>query len=128
MKKRSYRTNQAKASTTSADITNINELPCSNFTYNAAATQSSNYKSDIKGAKKPNRFSILLSECKREKEIISVDIKQKYNTTKPNGEKGNKKNKKCNKTIAFTRSFFIITVVLFLKFLPTLGSLLCTFS
>ncbi|KAL3858414.1 hypothetical protein ACJMK2_013005 [Sinanodonta woodiana] len=93
MNKRSYRKNRATA---------ITEVPCFTFTYNAAAKKSSEYKNtDLKN----NSISILSSE-------------QKYNIKNTEDGKGNKKYKEHNKTIVFTRIFFIITVVIFISFCP----------
>ncbi|KAL3858416.1 hypothetical protein ACJMK2_013130 [Sinanodonta woodiana] len=109
MNKRSYRKNQATA---------ISEVPCSTVTYNAAATQSSEDKDTNL---KKNSISILSSECKGDNEIISDDTQQYNNTKNTKDGKGNKKNRERNKTIAFTRIFFIITVVLIISFCPHWG-------
>ncbi|KAL3858415.1 hypothetical protein ACJMK2_013131 [Sinanodonta woodiana] len=104
--KRSYRKNQTTA---------ITEVLCSTITYNAAAAQSSEDKNtDLKN----NSISILSSECKGDNEIISDNITQTYNIKSTKDDKGNRKNKERNKTIAFTRIFFIITVLLFISFCP----------
>ncbi|KAK3588841.1 hypothetical protein CHS0354_035979 [Potamilus streckersoni] len=115
MKKRSYRKSQPDVSIIDTNKTLMTKRTCSKSTNNAEATQSSE---DI-GIKLENRsISILSSKCKGGTEIMEVDIKQKYNIMNKNGDKEKKKNKERLKTIAFTRIFFIITVVLFCSFLP----------